>query len=434
LIAAALKAIPNGADVGFDVWNKVGMATWRASGGSAAAFAAFDQWSEKYPKHSAAKVAAKWAGYFTSPPTSIGFGTLDFMAREANPSWRDDYDAAVLARINAAAHDPVVHAAIMAELGVGDSVRIEQGIDHAEQAKDESPKTEPRQGDQKQSKANETVANLILRGFSSSGSGNSGEKQAVLVRASDVVPRAKEWLWPGHLLRGGLELLTGLPGLGKSQVQCHFVACASAGLKWPDGASPIAPASVIMVTAEDALDQEVVPRLIAAGANLERVHILKSIKIDNERRQFLLAEDLDELQRAIKQIGDVVLITIDPITAYMGGKMDSHKTTEVRSQLGPLKDFAERSDVAISAITHPSKNAGHRAIDHFIGSQAFIAAARIGHACFEEVGEDEKPTGRVLFTNPKNNPSPRKPTLAYRIVEIVIGQEIGTNIAAPHVA
>ena len=108
-------------------------------------------------------------------------------------------------------------------------------------------------------------------------------------------------------------------------------------LKWPDGASAIAPMNVIMVTAEDALDQEVVPRLIAAGANLERVHILKCIKADNRRRQFLLAEDLDELQRAIKQIGDVGLITIDPITAYMGGKMDSHKTTEVRSQLGPLQ-------------------------------------------------------------------------------------------------
>jgi hypothetical protein len=225
-----------------------------------------------------------------------------------------------------------------------------------------------------------------------------------------------------------------MPGLGKSQVQCSLVACVTAWLKWPDGASAIAPMNVIMVTAEDALDQEVVPRLIAAGANLERVHILKCIKADNRRRQFLLAEDLDELQRAIKQLGDVGLVTIDPITAYMGGKIDSHKTTEVRSQLGPLKDFAEHNDIAVSAVTHPAKNAGHKAIDHFIGSQAFIAAARIGHAVFEEIGDEERPTGRILFTNPKNNPSPKKQTLAYRIAEIVIGQDpSGGNIASPHV-
>ena len=48
------------------------------------------------------------------------------------------------------------------------------------------------------------------------------------------------------------------------------------------------------------------------------------------------------LERAVADIGEVGLITIDPITAYMGAKLDSHKTTEVRSQLGPLKDFAER--------------------------------------------------------------------------------------------
>jgi hypothetical protein len=260
-----------------------------------------------------------------------------------------------------------------------------------------------------------------------------------MVRAADVVMRRKSWIWKGHLLRGGLELMTGQPGLGKSQVQCHLVACATAGSKWPDGAPGIAPVNVIMVTAEDALDSEVVPRLVAAGANLDRVYILKSIRTDKQQRQFLLAEDLIALEREIARIGDVGLITIDPITAYMGGKMDSHKATEVRSQLGPLKDFAERINTAVSAITHPAKNASQRAIDHFIGSQAFIAAARIGHVCTEEIEEDEdgnrEPTGRTLFTNPKNNPHKMMPTLAYTIGELVVGQDPQTaeTIAAPRV-
>jgi putative DNA primase/helicase len=182
-----------------------------------------------------------------------------------------------------------------------------------------------------------------------------------------------------------------------------------------------------MVTAEDALDTEVVPRLKAAGADLTRIHILKYIRTDKQKRQFLLAEDLAKLEQAIAQIGNVGLVCIDPITAYMGGKMDSHKATEVRSQLGPLKDFAERTNVAVSAITHPAKNASARAIDHFIGSQAFIAAARVGHACFEEIEEGEDgekhSTGRILFTNVKYSAHRKMPTLAYKIETTYIHPE-----------
>jgi putative DNA primase/helicase len=260
-----------------------------------------------------------------------------------------------------------------------------------------------------------------------------------LVCAKDIIMRPKQWLWKGHLLRGAQELLSGVPGLGKSQVQISFVACVTAGLPWPDGTAGMAPANVIMLTAEDVLDQEVVPRLIAAGADLARVQILKCIRSDGKDRQFLLGEDLDVLEKAVVQTGDVALVTIDPITAYMGGKIDSHKTTEVRSQLGPLKDFSERVNVANSTITHPPKSSSQKAIDHFIGSQAFIAAGRIGHLCIAETEvtqeDDKKETGRILFTHAKHNPSVRMPTLAYRVAEIVVGRDddTHTNIAAPHV-
>jgi DNA polymerase len=250
----------------------------------------------------------------------------------------------------------------------------------------------------------------------------------VLVRASDIVPRAMDWLWQGHILRGSQELLTGIPGNGKSQIHCAFVAYVTTGSAWPDGCNGAPAGNVIMLTAEDCLDQTIVPRLIAAGADRDRVFILKKIRKDNKERMFLLSEDLAELERIISKTGDVRLITIDPITAYMGGKLDSHRATDVRGQLGPLADLAERMDVALSAITHPPKHATQRAIDHFIGSQAFIAAARIGHMTIEEVSEDEHgnrtPTGRSLFTNPKNNVSRRMSTLAYRILEKQLAEGI----------
>jgi AAA domain/Bifunctional DNA primase/polymerase, N-terminal len=257
-----------------------------------------------------------------------------------------------------------------------------------------------------------------------------------LVCAKDIILRPKQWLWVGHLLRGAQELMSGLPGLGKSQAQISFVACVTTGLPWPNGAKGMPPASVIMLTAEDVLDQEVLPRLIAAGADLSRVHILKCIRSDGKDRQFMLGEDLDALERAVKRVENVGLITIDPITAYMGSKMDSHKTTEVRAQLGPLKDFAERTNIAISTITHPPKSTSQNAIDQFIGSQAFIAAGRIGHVCIREIaGEEGQETGRVLFANAKNNPHTKMPTLAFRVTEIIVGQDEDTrmSISAPRV-
>jgi putative DNA primase/helicase len=260
------------------------------------------------------------------------------------------------------------------------------------------------------------------------------DKSSTLVCAADVVMRPKAWLWKGHLLRGAQELLTGVPGIGKSQAHCDLIARVSRGDAWPDGTAGMPPANVIMITAEDSIDQEVVPRLVAAGAVLDRVHFMRRIRQGNgTERMFLLGEDVDQLERDILKVSDVGLVTIDPLTAYMG-RIDSYKASDVRGQLAPLQDLAERTNVAFSTITHPPKSSTQRGIDQFIGSQAFIAACRIGHVAIEEVVDANK-TGRVLFTNPKNNPHMRMPTLAYRIAELIVdqGQTTGEAIVGSHI-
>jgi hypothetical protein len=86
----------------------------------------------------------------------------------------------------------------------------------------------------------------------------------------------------------------------------------------PDGKPEPTPGNVIMVTAEDTRDQIIVPRLVAARANLSRVHFLKLIKEDDKKRTFLLSEDLEVLEQTLYRLGDVALVTLDPITAFMG--------------------------------------------------------------------------------------------------------------------
>jgi hypothetical protein len=89
-IAAALAVIPNNAD--WDGWNNIGMACWRATGGAAEGFTAFDAWSSKSPKYDARITAEKWVAYFRSPPTQIGAGTIFYLADQVSPGWRTAQD------------------------------------------------------------------------------------------------------------------------------------------------------------------------------------------------------------------------------------------------------------------------------------------------------------------------------------------------------
>ncbi len=260
-------------------------------------------------------------------------------------------------------------------------------------------------------------------------------KKLELVCAADVVIKPIDWLWRGHLARGNLEMTAGQPGIGKSQMQIDWMATITTGGTWPDGTPGGEPGTVLMITAEDCLPQVVVPRLLAAGADIHRVHSLMLIRQDDRQRAFLLGEDLDKLDEAIAE-KQAVAVAIDPITAFMG-KIDSHRATDVRNQLTPLADLAEKANVAVSVITHPPKGGGKNPLDHFIGSQSFIAAARIGHLVLEEMEPDEdgrpERTGRVLVTNPKNNLHPTMPTLAYRVEQRMVGDNRAQRVEAPYI-
>jgi hypothetical protein len=243
-------------------------------------------------------------------------------------------------------------------------------------------------------------------------------------------PEAQTWLWRGHLPVGALEILTGQPGSGKSLLQCDLIARITTGRDWPDGTAGPEPGSVVILSAEDRVS-DYVRRLTAAGADLTRAKMLSYIRRNDRDELFLLGEDLDKLEQAILDLGDVKLVAIDPITAFMGHgrNFDSHRATDVRSQLHPLSRLAEKLGVAFSTVTHPPKNAaGRAAIDNFIGSQAFIAAARVGHYCVLELGEEDdrgfrRPTGRRLFAAAKVSHSAHGevPTLAFRVEEVSIG-------------
>lgn len=93
-IKAALAVIPNPIpswdrkNGTWVQWNNVGMAVWRALGGSDAGFRLFDAWSQKWvAKYDADETAFRWNHFHRSPPNQIGFGTLVHIAREVVTGW-----------------------------------------------------------------------------------------------------------------------------------------------------------------------------------------------------------------------------------------------------------------------------------------------------------------------------------------------------------
>jgi len=199
-----------------------------------------------------------------------------------------------------------------------------------------------------------------------------------IVSAATIPPESIKWIWFGWLAAGKLHMLAGQPGAGKTGAAVVMAATISrgdSGGRWPDGTE--APAgNVVFWTCEDGLADTIIPRLIAAGANMERVFVLTGTEENGHERAFNPAKDIERLMQRVAEIGNVSLIIIDPILQVVGG--DSHKNAEVRRALEPLVAFAEEHGIAILGITHVNKRSkGKDLIDRITGSLAYTAVARI---------------------------------------------------------
>jgi putative DNA primase/helicase len=249
----------------------------------------------------------------------------------------------------------------------------------------------------------------------------------VCSRVSDIEARPICWLWRGRIARGKVTLIAGHPGLGKSQATLHLAGIVTVGGKWPIGDEHCEPGSVVILSAEDDAADTIRPRLEAAGADISRVHIFEAVRDqDNEgetrTRGLNLATDTTRIAAKIAQLGDVALLIVDPVSAYLGAT-DSHKNADVRALLAPLAGMASKHGVAVVLITHLAKNASAEALLRVQGSIAFAAAARAAWG----VARDKDNPARRLFLPLKNNIGSDQTGLAFAVEGITLPGGIETS-------
>ena len=188
-----------------------------------------------------------------------------------------------------------------------------------------------------------------------------------IIRMSDVELTPVEWLWKPYLPFGKLSVLQGNPGEGKTYFAMHLAAACTNGKLLPN-MERMEPFNVIYQTAEDGLGDTVKPRLIEAGADLDRVLV-----IDDSEVQLTLSDE--RIEKAIIE-NNARLVIIDPIQAYLGADVDMNRANEVRPIFMRLGQVAQRTGCAILLIGHLNKAAGMQSLQRGLGSIDIAAAVR----------------------------------------------------------
>ena len=223
-----------------------------------------------------------------------------------------------------------------------------------------------------------------------------------IIRMSDVELTPVEWLWKPYLPFGKLSVLQGNPGEGKTYFAMHLAAACTNGKLLPN-MERMEPFNVIYQTAEDGLGDTVKPRLIEAGADLDRVLI-----IDDSEVQLTLSDE--RIEKAIVE-NNTRLVIIDPIQAYLGADVDMNRANEVRPIFMRLGQVAQRTGCAILLIGHLNKAAGMQSLQRGLGSIDIAAAVR--SVMF--IGKlKHDPTMRIL-THEKSSLAPPGVSLAFSL-------------------
>lgn len=231
-----------------------------------------------------------------------------------------------------------------------------------------------------------------------------------LVTLATVQRREVVWLHAGTIPRGMLSILAGHPGLGKSLWTLRLAAeLTHAGM------------NIVICSAEDSLEHSIKPRLQAAAADTSKIHALVPRDDEGNPRGVGFPTDAPLLLEAILAV-EAVLCIIDPVTAHIDQKVDSHNDASLRGALAPLSRIAEESFAALLAVYHLNKTtSSNDPMMRVGGSIGGPGAARSALLIDRDPDDPDKDRGsRRVLAHFKCNIGPLQPSRLLEVVPVLL--------------
>lgn len=261
-----------------------------------------------------------------------------------------------------------------------------------------------------------TADQLEQEGLVGPSEASETHRKVELIRASTLEMTRPSYLWEPRIPDCAVSLLAGLEGLGKTLIAVWLMARVTRGQL--EGSRRGSPGDVIYVGIEDDWSSRTLPRLVAAGADTNRVHFVAVAG----GGVFSVENDLHALEAAMEPLKDsVALVVIDPLDAHLGEGVDSHRKSEVQRAFQLVAASAQAFGLAVVGIGHLNKNELSRdVLMRVIGSKGFTTAARSVLA----VGEHPDNERESLLVLRKSNFTDRRavPAWRYRIDTTTIGR------------
>ena len=261
-------------------------------------------------------------------------------------------------------------------------------------------------------------------------------RRIVLTPASAIAPRPVRWLWDttppgefptshGRIPMDAVSLAGGPPGVGKSQFAAWIAAKVTTGKLY--GHLYGQPRDVVYAATEDSWAHTIVPRLIAVGADLERVHRIAVVDETIARTTTVtLPVDVIRLGKVMQENGAKLFIA-DPLISLLDGKINDNRSTEIREAVQPLVDAADRFEFSVLGLMHFTKNGGADPLARISGSGAFGQLVRAAIAFARDDSDEDDRKSSCVMSQIKNNLGRLDlPSLEYEIESSVVNSEEGS--------
>lgn len=195
------------------------------------------------------------------------------------------------------------------------------------------------------------------------GGTNPGQGRFTITPLSQIPETQVDWWIDSVLPKRMLAALTGDEGVGKGLFCCRLITILTTQLD----------ANVLLIAGEDDASSVLNPRLRAAGANLDRVHVLSQEDIVTIP---VLPNELNNLKAMILE-RDINVVIIDPWLSTVSPKIQVKDTQQARQYLDPLNDLARSLNVSILLVGHTNRGESTSTRNRYGSTIALRQASRL---------------------------------------------------------